>query len=166
MRRPFPTYLADRYDLSSNSIWSAAISTLPDRLKSEIDFAQQRKHLPLDNLLQATVEARKRLIGKSSSFKRRSGEVVSWRDVLAKLDTWINSFKQVGDVLVPIDPLNAVPPWAGVRFLFMVRRGTVFYFNEFRLNIQAGRDWRPKHPPQHVGRNHSHGRDDMSKRTC
>ena len=109
----------------SENLWSAAIGKLPEELKSKINFAQNSKHESLDELLEATSEARERFIGKSWSFKRKSGEVVILRDVLAKAARWLDNFKQVGDILASIDPLHAAPPWAGVRFLLIVGRAVL-----------------------------------------
>ena len=67
-----------------------------------------------------TEQARKRLVDKSWSFKRKNGEVVFVRDVLAKAAKWVNHFKAVGDIAVQYDPVHAALPWAGVRFLLNV----------------------------------------------
>lgn len=67
-----------------------------------------------------TEQARKRLVDKSWSFKRKNGEVVFVRDVLAKAAKWVNHFKDVGDIAVQYDPVHAALPWAGVRFLLNV----------------------------------------------
>jgi hypothetical protein len=40
--------------------------------------------------------------------------------LFSKLVKWIDLFKQVGDVAVQYDPVHAVLPWAGVRFLLQV----------------------------------------------
>jgi hypothetical protein len=45
-----------------------------------------------------TEQARKRLVDNSWSFKRKNGQVVFVRDVLAKAAKWVNHFKAVGDI--------------------------------------------------------------------
>ncbi|KAK5629066.1 hypothetical protein RRF57_004781 [Xylaria bambusicola] len=39
------------------------------------------------------------------------------RDVLDKTISWLNSFKEVGDIAVNYDPVHAALPWAAFRFL-------------------------------------------------
>ncbi|RSL80990.1 hypothetical protein CEP52_017293 [Fusarium oligoseptatum] len=109
--------VAESLRASGDDLWSAAIRTLGDELTSQIDFAQDSKKKTLDELLAVTEQARKRLVDKSWSFKRKSGEVVFVRDLLAKAAKWVNHFKAVGDTVVQYDPVHAALPWAGVRFL-------------------------------------------------
>lgn len=70
-----------------------------------------------------TEQARKRSVDKSWSFKRKNGEIVFVRDLLAKAAKWANHFKDVGDIAVQYDPAHAALPWAGVRFLLNVNDG-------------------------------------------
>ncbi|KAM6514315.1 hypothetical protein FALCPG4_015465 [Fusarium falciforme] len=100
--------VAESLKVSGDDLWAAAIRTLGDESTSRIDFAQ---------------ESKKRLLDKSWSFKRKNGEVVFVRDVLAKAAKWVNHFKAVGDIAVQYDPVHAALPWAGVRFLLNVAVG-------------------------------------------
>ncbi|KAJ4230748.1 hypothetical protein NW757_013946, partial [Fusarium falciforme] len=109
--------VAESLRASGDDLWSAAIRTLGDELTSQIDFAQDSKKKTLDELLAVTEQARKRLVDKSWSFKRKNGEVVFVRDLLAKAAKWVNHFKAVVDTAAQYDPVHAALPWAGVRFL-------------------------------------------------
>lgn len=60
---------------------------------------------------------------RSWSFKRKNGEKVIVRDVLAKVAKWVSHFKEVADIAVQYDPVHAALPWAGVRFLLNVSHG-------------------------------------------
>ncbi|KAJ4186933.1 hypothetical protein NW759_016926 [Fusarium solani] len=115
--------VAESLKVSGDDLWAAAIRTLGDESTSRIDFAQESKQKTLDELLAVTEQARKRLADKSWSFKRKNGEVVFVRDVLAKAAKWVNHFKAVGDIAVQYDPVHAALPWAGVRFLLNVAVG-------------------------------------------
>lgn len=53
-------------------------------------------------------------------FKRISGDEVILRDVFEKIVTWVNKFKDFGDIAMQYDPGHAALPWAGVRFLLQV----------------------------------------------
>ncbi|OBS15059.1 hypothetical protein FPOA_14076 [Fusarium poae] len=114
---------------SGDDLWSAAIQTLGHELTSQIDFAQDSKEKTLDEVLAVTEQARKRSVGKSWSFKRKNGEVVFVRDLLAKAAKWVNHFKDVGDIAVQYDPAHAALPWAGVRFLLNVAVGDLNTYN-------------------------------------
>ncbi|KZL63519.1 ankyrin repeat protein, partial [Colletotrichum tofieldiae] len=107
---------------SSDDLWVAAISTLGDDLRSEIDFTQGSKHASVDELLAATTKARDGLDARSWSFTR-NGKKVIVRDVLTKVAKWVHHFKEVGDIAVQYDPGHAALPWAGVRFLLNVAVG-------------------------------------------
>jgi len=43
-----------------------------------------------------------------------------------RLVGWITKFKEVGDIAVQYDPVHAALPWAGVRFILLVR-STLYY---------------------------------------
>ncbi|KAF4458312.1 hypothetical protein FALBO_14955 [Fusarium albosuccineum] len=92
-------------------------------MPSQEDFDRESKQRTLGELLKTTDQARQSMVDKSWSFKRKTGEVVFVRDVLAKAVKWINHFKDVGDVIVQYDPTHAALPWAGVRFLLNVAVG-------------------------------------------
>ena len=45
------------------------------------------------------------------------GEEIVLRDVGMKILHWVDTFKQIGDIIVQYDPVHAALPWAGFRFL-------------------------------------------------
>jgi len=49
--------------------------------------------------------------GREIDVQERAGRLVSW---LAK-------FREVGDIAMQYDPVHAALPWAGVRFILLVR---------------------------------------------
>lgn len=89
-------------------------------MRSQINFDQQTKEDALSQVLAATDQARAQLVDKSWSFRRKNGQKVIVRDVLAKVAKWVNHFKDVGDIAVQYDPVHAALPWAGIRFLLKV----------------------------------------------
>ena len=48
------------------------------------------------------------------------GEEVVLRDVGMQILRWVDTFKQIGDIIVQYDPVHAALPWAGIRFLLQV----------------------------------------------
>ena len=49
-----------------------------------------------------------------------NGRHIILRDVAEKIIFWIDKFKQIGDIAVNFDPVHALLPWAGLRFLLEV----------------------------------------------
>ncbi len=54
----------------------------------------------------------------TATFK---GHEIALSDVADRVCTWLEKFKQIGDIVVNVDPLHAGVPWAGVRLLLQVR---------------------------------------------
>jgi hypothetical protein len=48
------------------------------------------------------------------------GKAIVLHDKVVKIITWLDKFKQVGDIVVQYDPHHFALPWAGVRFLLEV----------------------------------------------
>lgn len=61
------------------------------------------------------------------------GRVFELQQVADRVFKWLNKFKQIGDVLVNIDPLHAGVPWAGIRFLLQVRSFQILSDNSIYL---------------------------------
>ncbi|CAG9938653.1 unnamed protein product [Clonostachys rosea f. rosea IK726] len=108
---------------SGDNLWKAAVDSVGDELKAQIDFKQESKVDTLGELLSVTEKAKKRLTDRAWSFKRSSGEKVIVRDVLGKVAKWVNLVKQVGDFAVQFDPGHAGVAWAGIRFMLTVAVG-------------------------------------------
>ncbi|CAI6080012.1 unnamed protein product [Clonostachys chloroleuca] len=108
---------------SGDNLWKAAVDSVGDELKAQIDFKQESKIDTLGELLSVTEKAKKRLTDRAWSFKRSSGEKVIVRDVLGKVAKWVNLVKQVSDFAVQFDPGHAGVAWAGIRFMLTVAVG-------------------------------------------
>lgn len=107
-------------DTPSDDLWARAVETLPQCIKSQIDWAHE-KHANVQELQQLAEQAQTRATEKAWSISRSNGQKVIVRDLLAKVVKWVNHFKAVGDVVVQYDPVHAALPWAGFRFLLNVR---------------------------------------------
>jgi hypothetical protein len=69
----------------------------------------------------AIVESKKQnCLQRRWKYVNSKGNVVKLRDLFEKIATWMNKFKEIGDVAVQFDPVHASLPWAGVRFLLQV----------------------------------------------
>ncbi len=107
---------------SSNELWAAALELLSLEDRQLIVFDEQDKLGGLTDLQRITEDAKTRSIEHRWRFRRpgRGRETIVLHDLFSKIATWIDRFKQVGDIAVQYDPAHAALPWAGVRFLLEV----------------------------------------------
>ena len=71
-------------------------------------------------MLQTAVQAKEANIANRLKFKWGDKEV-DVQETANKLVGWITKFKEVGDIAVQYDPVHAALPWAGIRFILLVR---------------------------------------------
>ena len=116
--------------ITGNDYWKLAFDSLEKPAKDQIEAVfpiinqastpLQTVHSIQENIIQAAKQRQKECIGKLWSFKRHTGEVVFLRDIMEKITSWINKFKEIVDVAVQYDPAHAALPWAGIRFLLQI----------------------------------------------
>ncbi|KAI1325809.1 hypothetical protein F5Y16DRAFT_253655 [Xylariaceae sp. FL0255] len=102
-----------------DDLWKTAVAKLNEHDRTTLDLNIDRLQA-IEKSLELADEARRQCAEKAWRFKRKSGEEVVARDVLAKVSKWISHFKAVGDTIVQYDPAHAALPWAGVRFVLQV----------------------------------------------
>ena len=100
-------------------IWQRALEALPDDDKAVITQCRADSRLDLRTLQAALEVRREECENRSLRFEFHSRQVVL-RDVTDKIISWINKFKEIGDIAVNYDPVHAALPWAGLRFLLQV----------------------------------------------
>lgn len=125
-----------RADTPSDNLWARAVETLPQDIKIQIDWAQE-KRANIQELQKVVQETQTRATEKAWSISRSNGQKVIVRDLLAKIVKWVNHFKAVGDVAVQYDPVHAALPWAGFRFLLDVRLPVPCCFTLTRVRSQS-----------------------------
>jgi hypothetical protein len=100
--------------VKAQSLWSKAFDS------NELDD-QERETLKgigfQANALQSVSEARA-FVEKILNDKKKK----AWQIELIgmKLLSWMDSFKEIGNIIVQFDPVHAALPWAAVRFLLKV----------------------------------------------
>lgn len=107
-------------------LWTEALEGLSSTDQETIKRLQpdEATEQPLSKTVQRLSEFITKLQDecKEKRFKFRfKGQDIIMRDVAGKIISWLNKFKEVGDVAVNFDPVHASLPWAGVRFLLQVR---------------------------------------------
>ncbi|KAI0186445.1 hypothetical protein F4808DRAFT_128352 [Astrocystis sublimbata] len=107
---------------NAEDLWETAVATLSEQDKTALalNLGRTDRSQAIAESLKLTDDASKKCSDKAWRFRRRSGEEVVARDVLAKVARWINHFKAVGDTLVQYDAAHAALPWAGLRFVLQV----------------------------------------------
>ena len=113
-------------DSLATKLWATAYEQLPDECKKKLDEEMKidlqsatGKLQFLDGVLENAQQAQRNMEAKRWKIKWRNREI----DLSLKADaiiTWIDKFKQVGDIAVQYDPVHATLPWAGVRFILTV----------------------------------------------
>ena len=114
---PIPTTAGD------NDLWTKAYNKLPDELKQRLGVNNRGdadKLQALQDILESAVQAKDTSMAKRLSFKWGDKEI-NVQETANRLVGWIVKFKEVGDIAVQYDPVHAALPWAGVRFILLVR---------------------------------------------
>lgn len=75
--------------------------------------------LDIEELVQLTRKKQQECEEKAYKFDFQGRKIIL-RDVAEKIVSWLNKFKNVGDIAVNFDPVHASLPWAGIRFLLQV----------------------------------------------
>jgi len=102
----------------STDLWTKAYDKLPEELKQDLGLNGAVDKL--QDILQMAIEAKEANMGNRLKLKWGAKEV-DVQDTADRLVGWITKFKEVGDIAVQCDPVHAGLPWAGVRFILLVR---------------------------------------------
>ena len=125
-------------DAPVGDLWGLAFEKLSEEDKSAISDLQIKTDSKLDILEHlSTVATKKRNDCEAKRWKFDfHGRQIILRDVAQKIIVWVDKFKQIGDVTVNFDPVHALLPWAGVRFVLEVRLMIVQRENRPRLTFK------------------------------
>jgi hypothetical protein len=105
-------------------LWTKATGHLTAEEKAVILEHSLPGSASLDEMLNAILDAaqEKRKICEAKRWEVEfRGHKVVLRAVADALCDSLDKFKQIGDVVVNVDPLHAGLPWAGIRLLIQVR---------------------------------------------
>ena len=100
-------------------LWAIALQSL-SKVESENLVFTESKLVILESLSKDFIQQRDECEKKKLKFEIRGRQIIL-RDLADKAITWIDKFKEIGDVAVNFDPIHAALPWAGIRFLLQVR---------------------------------------------
>lgn len=102
--------------------WATALSYLTPEDRKAVASDGKDKLDVLNPLQDETTRAKEKSIEKRWRYRRpgHEGETVILRDLFGKIASWLDRFREIGDIVVQYDPYHAALPWAGVRFLIQV----------------------------------------------
>jgi len=115
-QNPMHTPKSDDSQGSAPSLWGEAFDKLSDDDKNSLPFTDDVKRNYLERVLETTKESRDVCRENGLKFKFRENTFVV-RDLADKILSWVEKFKEVGDIAVQYDPGHAALPWAGIRLL-------------------------------------------------
>ncbi|KAI1421122.1 ankyrin repeat and SOCS box protein 7 [Xylaria sp. FL1777] len=103
------------------SLWDVAFESLGETDQIALGFAEGASTPTPSKLVQMVGEAKQECEQKQwDLFINKFGEAVKIQDLLGKIISWVNKFKEVGDTAVQYDPVHAALPWAVIRFFLQM----------------------------------------------
>ena len=103
-------------------MWKEAFDKLSDHDKKSLPFTDDRGRRDyLERVLETTVESRDVCREKGLKFKFGK-ETFVVRDLADKILSWVEKFKQIGDIAVQYGSGHAALPWVGIRLLLQACR--------------------------------------------
>jgi hypothetical protein len=104
-----------------DSLWEQAAEELGKEDKETLKLMRLDKVIKPNELLKTVEEKKQVCKAKQWKYKKRNGDVIIFHDIFDKIATWVEKFKQVGDIAVSYDVSgHAALPWAGVKLLIGV----------------------------------------------
>ncbi|KAF4637260.1 hypothetical protein G7Y89_g834 [Cudoniella acicularis] len=97
-------------------LWGKALNHVNKDKKIALDGSLDGKREIVNDVLSLVRAAEQTCQQKRWKWKNRRGGSVILRDVFAKMVTWVQKFKDMGDIIVQYDPAHASIPWGVARF--------------------------------------------------
>ncbi|KAF8537917.1 hypothetical protein BDD12DRAFT_911128 [Trichophaea hybrida] len=124
-RAPTPDIIPDLQtetgpsNIGVKHLWAQALAYLSEQDKDTLKIDKTITKSYIGDLLKAAQEKRDVCIENRWEFEL-GGREINLRKKADKIITWLDKFKEVGDIIVQYDPSHAALPWAGVRFLLQM----------------------------------------------
>jgi hypothetical protein len=97
-------------------LWKKAFDGLSHSDKESLPFTDDDKRDYLENVLDQAVRSRDACRERGLKFKFGEKTFVV-RDLADKILSWVEKFKEIGDIAMQHDPGHAALPWAGMRLV-------------------------------------------------
>ena len=110
----------------SNNLWTEAYHKLPNDLKQHLGVNKPELET-LQDVLKMAIQAKEANMANKLKLKWGDKEI-DVQETADRLVGWIARFKEIGDIVMQYDPVHAALPWAGVRFILLVR-STIYFID-------------------------------------
>jgi hypothetical protein len=97
-------------------LWRKAFDEISDSDKECLPITDDDKRNYLENVLDQTARSRDACRERGLKFKFGEKTFVV-RDLADKILSWVEKFKEIGDIAVQYDPGHAALPWAAIRLV-------------------------------------------------
>lgn len=102
-------------------LWAIALQRLPEKDREGLLVTDQTsQNNVIEQLSKELRQQKQSFEADAFQFTFRGRRIVP-REIADRAITMLDKFKEIGDVAVNFDPVHAALPWAGVRFLLVVR---------------------------------------------
>ena len=95
-------------------LWDEAIKTLPPELRANYIVPNADRLSALNKALDVANEKKEQCANKQWKYHRQDGRVIVFREVFARVVSWIEKVKSIGDFVVSVIPSYATIPWAAL----------------------------------------------------
>jgi hypothetical protein len=102
-------------------LWKKAFDMLSGTDQRSLPFTNDDRCNYLERVLEMTGKSRDACREKGLKFKLGEKTFVV-RDLADKILSWVEKFKQIGDITMQYDPGHAALPWAGIWILLQAYR--------------------------------------------
>ncbi|KAH6679762.1 hypothetical protein B0J14DRAFT_559066 [Halenospora varia] len=126
-----------------SDLWIEALSRLNTDQKLDIDTSRIDRREIVNEVLVVVREAEQTCQHRRWKWKNSRGEYVILRDVFSKMASWIQKFREIGDIIAQYDPGHAALPWAAARFVLQAivsdvqKHGAMLQSLELVFNLMA-----------------------------
>lgn len=121
----------------SESLWKKAFDLLDTDVQTMLNTSNKPKLNILHEVLLQVEKARQKCIRKQWKVRAPGGKTIVLRDVVEKIASWINRYKEVGTISIQHDPVHAALPWAAFVFLLEVTLSDVQLFASLVTDLES-----------------------------
>lgn len=100
-------------------LWEKAIKQLDEKLQKKIRSRSQQ-FVNLESVLSSAEKKQKECAANHSTYTKRDGSKIEYRQVFGQVVQRLLKFKAIGDSVAAIDPTHLAVPWAAISLVLQV----------------------------------------------
>ncbi|KAL1599675.1 hypothetical protein SLS60_007478 [Paraconiothyrium brasiliense] len=117
-------------------LWEKAFRAIDDEDAQKLKLNGAERNTILKSLMIDVEAKRRNCLEKRWRYTKSNGDSIVLRDVFEKVATWVEKFKQIGDVVAQYDATQMSLPWAGIRLLLQVTVNDVQTFGAMAEGVE------------------------------